>query len=123
MNLLSRDDFEIRHPLRIPCATTLPFDQCAVLKSGLSVGSDLVFRGVISGDVTVKSGVQFSFQGVIKGSLTVEPGATVYLNGVVKRNLYLEGGALLIGVVRGDVRFKGSGTLHVSGVVKGRVLE
>ena len=123
MNLLSRDDFDTLHPARVRSATTLPVDQSVVLKGDLSVFSDVSLRGVVSGDVTVRSGVQLSFHGVIKGSLTVQQGATAYVYGVIKRDLRLEGSALIDGVVQGNVRCESSGALHISGVVKGRIIE
>jgi|HubBroStandDraft_1064217.scaffolds.fasta_scaffold498159_2 cytoskeletal protein CcmA (bactofilin family) len=123
MNLLSREDFEARYPTRTPTATELPFSHSTVVGGDLTVSSDLTLRGVIRGNVIVKGGVQLNFHGVINGSLTIEPGATAYVNGVIKRDLFLSGGAMLEGVVKGNVRPEQCGELHVSGVVKGRILE
>jgi len=123
MNLLTREDFETRYPARTASASALPFDRSAVLSGDLTLTSDVTMRGVVKGNVVVKSGVEFNFNGVIKGSLIVEPRATAYIDGVITRDLLLSGSTLLKGVIKGNVRPKHSGELHIEGVVKGRIVE
>lgn len=123
MNLVTREDFENHFPMRTPSAEHIPNGRSVVLASDLTVSSDTSLRGVVQGNVVVKEGVQLNFHGVIKGSLYIEPGGTAYVNGVIKRDLHLSGGALLVGVVKGNVRPKPSAELHLEGVVKGRIIE
>jgi cytoskeletal protein CcmA (bactofilin family) len=121
--MLSRNDFESRHPRRVADATTLPEGQSSVIDGSIAIDRDTTLRGIITGSVVVRRGAQLSLYGVVRGSLTLEPGAVAYVTGVVRGDLNLKGSAIVAGSILGNLITKNGAELSIEGSIKGKLLK
>ncbi len=64
---------------------------------------DTIHHGIVTGGVTVASGIALHFYGMIAGDLNIEPGATVDIHGHVAGSVFNRGSLTLQGRVAGSV--------------------
>jgi cytoskeletal protein CcmA (bactofilin family) len=68
---------------------------------------DTIHHGMVTGGVTVASGIALHFYGMIAGDLNIEPGATVDMHGFVAGSVFNQGNLTLEGNVAGSVSDNG----------------
>jgi hypothetical protein len=72
---------------------------------------DTIHHGMVTGSVTVASGVALHFYGMIAGDLNIEPGATVDHHGFVAGSVFNRGRLTVHGKIGGSVDDTGGETL------------
>jgi hypothetical protein len=73
------------------------------LPGPITVREDTVHHGMITGGVTVVSGVTLHSYGMIAGDLHIEPGATVDHHGIIAGSVHNRGRLTLNGRVAGSL--------------------
>ena len=81
------------------------------------------FMGMITGNVTVKSGVKFINHGMICENVIVEENGFFYNHGMVNGNIMGEGYAEVWGVVKGYLSSMLNTYVHQEAVVNGEKYE
>jgi hypothetical protein len=85
------------------------------------ISEELIFTGLVVGDVTVVHGGRFQLDGEVVGDVTVMPGGTAELNGRVYGWAVNQGGTLTIrGTVTQLVDRHGATTVESTAVILGR---
>lgn len=84
------------------------------------VSEDERFRGMVTGIVTVKSGVKFINHGMLCDDVIVEENAFFYNHGMVNGNVIGEGYAEVWGTVKGYVSSMLKGCIHEDAIVNGK---
>ena len=87
------------------------------------VNSDERFHGMVTGDVTVKTGVTFVNHGMLCNDVIVEKGGIFHNRGMVTGNVMGEGYAEIWCVVNGYVSTMLSSYIHRDAVVNGKRYE
>ena len=82
---------------------------------------DTIHHGMVTGGVTVASGIALHFYGMIAGDLTIEPEATVDLHGHVAGSVFNQGNLTLEGRVSGAVNDAGGKSVIMSNSSRGLV--
>jgi len=78
-----------------------------LIEGDYEISVDTIFRGIVQGNVTVKTNVRFVLDGIIVGSLTIEQGAFITINGIVGQDVINQGGSIeepIEGIVKGVLR-------------------
>ena len=84
------------------------------------VNSDESFHGMVTGDVTVKTGVTFINHGMLCNDVIVEKGGIFHNRGMVTGNVMGEGYAEIWGMVNGYVSTMLSSYIHRDAVINGK---
>ena len=86
------------------------------IEGDFTVESNFQLDGIITGSVTVKSGLHFQLNGVVNKDIFIENGASAQINGVVSGSITNAGGTLIInGIVNGAV--SGQAEIHPNAIV------
>lgn len=89
------------------------------IEGDVNLLEDLQLNGLITGSVTVTSGVNFHLNGMVSKNVRLEPGSNAVINGTVSGELRNEGGTVTIGGVVGIlVKIAGTTTVRDGAVVK-----
>ncbi len=84
------------------------------------VEKDESFSGMITGIVTVKSGIKFINRGILCSDVIVEEGGFFYNHGMINGNIEGEGYAEVWGVVKGYVSSMLNYYIHEGAIIKGK---
>ena len=80
---------------------------------------DTIHHGMVTGGVTVASGIALHFYGMIAGDLNIEPEATVDMHGLVAGSVFNQGNLTLQGRVAGSVNDAGGRSVVMSNSTDG----
>ena len=83
------------------------------IEGNLQLTEDLALYGMVTGDVTVLSGMSLDLYGAIGGNADIAAGAGANIYGVVAGDVVNSGTVEIRGIVCGDVRSK-TGKVHFS---------
>lgn len=81
------------------------------------------FSGMITGNLTVKSGVKFVNHGMVCRDVMVEENASFYNYGMVSGNVIGEGYAEIRGTIQGYLSSMLNTYVHKGAIIKGRKYE
>ena len=84
------------------------------------VNEDERFNGMITGTVTVKSGVKFINHGMLCDDVIVEENAFFYNHGMVNGNVMGEGYTEVWGTVKGYLSSMLKSNIHENAIVNGK---
>ena len=93
------------------------------IESNYIAKEDARFRGMITGIVTIKSGVSFINHGMLCKDVIVENNAFFYNYGMVNGNIIGEGYAEVWGTVQGYVSSMLNSYIHENAIVNGKRYE
>lgn len=85
--------------------------------------TDEQFSGMVTGTVTIKSGVKFINRGMICKDVVIEEDASLYNHGMVNGNVIGEGFAEVWGMVNGYLSSMLDVYVHKDAVVNGKKYE
>lgn len=85
--------------------------------------TDEHFHGMVTGTVTIKSGVKFINHGMICKDVIIESGASLHNHGMVNGNVIGEGFAEVWGMVKGYLSSMLTYYVHQDAVVNGKRYE
>lgn len=84
------------------------------------VSADEKFHGMVTGVVTIKSGVKYINCGMLCNDVIVEEGASFYNHGMVTGNVMGEGYAEIWGMVKGHLSSMINAYVHKDSVINGK---
>lgn len=87
------------------------------------VNEDERFSGMVTGTVTIKSGVKFINHGMICEDVVIEENASLYNHGMVSGNVIGEGFAEVWGMINGYLSSMLEVYIHKDAVVNGKKYE
>lgn len=89
------------------------------IKGDLTLEQDIVLRGMIVGNVTVKSNVEFIVHGQIKGNVFIHENSNVIVYGQINGDVINDGGYLEIyGMVKRLFRERGKTFIDENAVIR-----
>lgn len=90
-----------------------------VVPGDYTAQENTVMSGIVSGDVTVKSGVTFVCNGIVSGNVTVEKDGRFECRGTVSGAVMNEGTAVIFGIVSGGVAGSGETEIMRGAIIAG----
>jgi cytoskeletal protein CcmA (bactofilin family) len=95
-------------------------EEAGKVEGDLTLGDDLILRGMVTGDVSVPRGRRLELFGMICGDVKLEPGASAAVRGMVLGSVINGGDLDVWGTIEGTVEDAGGrSTLHPGAVVHG----
>jgi cytoskeletal protein CcmA (bactofilin family) len=93
-------------------------EEAGKVDGDLTLGEDLVLKGMVTGDVYVPRGQRLELFGMVCGDLKLDPGASAVVHGMVLGSVTNGGDLEIWGVVNGTVDdVGGRSTRHPGSVI------